>query len=154
MGDNLRALTPLLLLGLALVVWLEPVIPGAEGLVRTFGDKAVLRFAVGLLCLFTLILMVERRQMQMAFEQIVVMLRQSRGNGAGQAAGGAEGAVDPAEQEKMRRDALGILVAALESEDHEVRARAAENLERMTGQKFGEDASRWKKHLGGLSDSP
>jgi hypothetical protein len=53
------------------------------------------------------------------------------------------GAPDPA----MRRQALHVLIGALRSDDPNVRSTAVENLRRLTGQDFGEDANRWREWI-------
>lgn len=147
MGDRLRSLTPLVLLALCGLVWLEPILPGASAIRENLGETAVLRFVVGLLALFVLILMVERQHLQAVFEQILGKLQALQGG----LKSPAEGADLPSDA-SLKRDAVGILAAALRSDDASVRKNAAENLQRLTGQKFGEDADRWAAYAKDLSD--
>ena len=46
---------------------------------------------------------------------------------------------------RQDRQAVDILVRALESEDPTARAAALRNLERLTGQAFGEDTEAWRR---------
>lgn len=46
---------------------------------------------------------------------------------------------------RQDREAVDILVRALESEDPTARAAALRNLERLTGQAFGEDVDAWRR---------
>lgn len=139
MSELVRALTPLILLGLGALVWLEPWLPSG------FGQTAALRLVCGLLCLFMALSFIERRQLLSVFEQMLARLKQVQ----------QQGDSDPVEvpdAAQLQRDAIAILVEALGSADDRVRANAAQNLERMTGEKFGEDQSRWRKYLSELGN--
>lgn len=147
MNEKLRNLAPLALLALGLFVWFEPIIPGADRFTGQFGDTALLRFVTGLLCFFVILLIYERKQLHELLQRLVGTLQQARAQqagGAGAAAGAGGGGVDEA---AARRDAMSILIAALESDDPEVKAKAAHNLQQLTGRKFGEDAGRWRAYL-------
>lgn len=128
-----RTLTPLVLVGLCLLVWFEPWIPGAASL----DDKLVLRLVVGLLCLFALVQLVERQRLTDMLGQVIARLQRVR----------ASGGEEPRDPEEVATEAMAILVAALDAEDPEVRRSAVRNLERISGQKFGEDAARWRAYL-------
>ncbi|MCA8942729.1 MAG: hypothetical protein KDB80_09250 [Planctomycetes bacterium] len=140
MRELVRTFTPLVLLVLCALVWLEPILPGAEQWREAAGETALLRLICGFLCLFVAILAIERRQLQSVFEQMLARLQQLQRGGTG------ETAATP-DRKQLERDAAQILVAALDSDDARVRTNAVQNLERMTGQKFGEDVARWRKYL-------
>ncbi len=146
MGETLRNLTPLALLGLCALVWFESCIPGANSIEQNLGETAVLRFVVGLLCLFVLVLMAERQHLNTVFQQMLGRLQQLQsraGGGGGEAVPEASGP----DEAKLKNDAMAILVAALDADDPSVRQNAVTNLERLTGQKFGTDAARWRQYM-------
>lgn len=138
MGRWLQILTPLILLVLALLVWFEKLLPGAEGARRVLGETGLLRFAVGILCLYVLVLVVERQRMEAAFKGVLKAFRDFHQARAGEAA-------DP----KRAVEAARLLVAALDSEDEDIRQSSLEHLRRVTGQDFGMDRERWKRWLAG-----
>lgn len=136
MNSFLARATPLVLLALAVLAWFGELLPGHEQLVRTFGDDVVLRFVTGLLCIYMVLLVIERQRMERNFKQVLGAFRDFHGK-----AGGGE--VPAAAQ----REAVEILVGALRSEDPEVRRNAQTHLERLTGQKLGEDPEAWSGWL-------
>ncbi len=136
MGRWLQTLTPLILLVLALLVWFERLLPGAEGAREVLGETGVLRFAVGILCLYVLVLVVERQRMEVAFKGVLKAFREFHEGRAAEAAGG-----------KKALEAARLLVAALDSTDEAVKQNAVEHLKRLTGQDFGADRERWRQWL-------
>lgn len=145
MRELVRAFTPLVLLVLCALVWLEPILPGADRWREAVGETALLRLICGLLCLFVAVLVIERRQLQSVFEQMLARLQQVQ-------RGRTDEAVSTPDQRQLERDAAQILVAALDTDDARVRSNAVQNLERMTGQKFGDDQARWRKYLSELGE--
>ncbi|MHC5065661.1 MAG: hypothetical protein ACYTG5_16985 [Planctomycetota bacterium] len=146
MDSWLRRATPLVLLLLAGLAWFEDFLPGREYLAREFGDKFVLRFVLGLLCIYVLMLVLERQQMEQLFKQVLGQFKDfhSAQGAAGQPGGPATGGVA---DEKARSEAVQILVAALDSEDPKVRSGALENLQRLTGQQLGADKAAWRSWM-------
>lgn len=129
----LRIATPLILVSLALLVWFESLLRN-EDATPWLGETGVIRFAVGILCLYVLLVVVEQQRMGAAFKGVLLAFKRfndSRGGEGGQ----------------PRREAATLLVAALAAEDPQVRANAAEHLKRLTGQDFGEDRDRWQNWL-------
>jgi hypothetical protein len=51
-----RQLTPLVLVGLLLVTWLEPWVPGSAWVRANLGEQFLLRFVIGLVVLYILVL--------------------------------------------------------------------------------------------------
>lgn len=141
MAETLRNLTPLALLGLCLLVWLERCVPGSSAIADNLGETAVLRLVVGLLCLFVLILMVERQQIHSLLQQLMLRLQQAQAGAGDQAKPG---------DAKTKVEAMSILAAALEADDPKVRQSAVHNLERLSGEKFGADVARWRQYIEAL----
>lgn len=137
MDSFLRRATPLVLLSLALIVWFEKSLP--LGIVGEFlGDSGLLRFVVGLLCLYTLMLVIERQRMEQRFTQVLASFKDFYQQHAS-----PQDEVDTAKS----LEAVGILVAALDSAEPEVRKSAHANLKRLTGKDFGHDRQAWQKWL-------
>ena len=132
MRTLLRRSAPLLLLVLAGLVLFEEYLPGHETFQRYFGQDAVIRFAIGVLCLYVLLLVAARQQMEASFRELVEALRRFRQGGGGQP--------DP----KAQREALQLLVAALASGSDDVKRSSYEHLRRITGQDLGTDADAWR----------
>ena len=129
----LRIATPLILLALALLVWFEPLLRN-EQTTSFLGETGVLRFAVGVLALYALLLVIEQQRMGVAFREVLKAFQRFHdGRGAGGTA--------------PQGEAVGLLVGALASEDPAVRANARDHLKRLTGQDFGEDQARWQGWL-------
>ncbi|MEE2887325.1 MAG: hypothetical protein VX951_07820 [Planctomycetota bacterium] len=125
MDGIFRKLTPIVLILLGLSVWFEPqVIP----------DAGVLRFVVGVLCLYTALLVFERHRMELRFTQVLGSFKQFYSERAAGA-----GSVD----KDKGLEAVRILVAALDSPEAAVRETAEENLKRLTGKDFGSDSAAW-----------
>ena len=128
-----RIATPLILLSLALLVWFESLLRN-EDATPWLGDTGVMRFTLGILCLFVLLVVVEQQRLGTAFKEVLLAFKrfnESRGGEGGES----------------RREAATLLVEALAAEDPQIRANAADHLKRLTGQDFGEDRDRWQKWL-------
>ena len=129
MDRFLRKLTPIVLILLGLSVWFEP---------QLLPDTGIQRFVVGVLCLYTAMLVFERQRMELRFTQVLGSFKQfyaDRASGAG--------FVD----REKGREAVRILVAALDSEEEAVRETAIENLKRLTGKDLGSDSAAWRRML-------
>ena len=133
MDRFLRIATPLILLALALLVWFEPLLRN-ERTTSFLGETGVLRFAVGVLALYALLLVVEQQRMGAAFKEVLKALKRFSDS---RTAGGG----DP------QSEAVALLVGALTAPDAAVRANALEHLKRLTGRDFGEDPARWQSWL-------
>ena len=132
----IRKATPLVLLALAGLAWFGPYLPGHAAIVRNFGANGILQFVLGLACVFLAITVLEQRRVEALFKHVVDEFKkfhQGRDAGAGQ--------TDPV----TREQAVGILLAALESDDRTVRASAVENLIRISGQRLGDDPKAWRQ---------
>ena len=125
MDGFLRKLTPIVLVLLGLSVWIEP---------QVMPDAGVLRFVVGVLCLYTALLVFERQRMELRFTQVLGSFKQFYSE--------RSAAAGPVDKEKGL-EAVRILVAALDSPEPAVRETAEENLKRLTGKDFGSDSSAW-----------
>ena len=144
MDSTLQRATPIVLLVLAGLAWFGKFLPGYDGLTRSFGEAAVLRFVTGVLCLYMVMLVLERQRMERAFKDVLGAFRQFHAEraGGGGAAGGEVRTAEDAQEEALR-----LLVGSLSSPDAKVRGLAAGNLQRLTGQSFGEDAAAWTRWL-------
>ena len=137
MDQGLRRATPLVLLALAGLVWLERCLPFGDTLAQRLGSDGVLRVVVGLLAIYTALLVVERQRLDSKLTQLLGALKQVA----------ASRKADPTVPKDAEREALQILVGALDSPDAAVRSAAAQHLRRLTGQDLGEDARRWSEWL-------
>jgi len=149
MDTFLKRITPLVLLAMAVLVLFEHLLPGSEAIRRTVGTDGVQRFVVGVLCVYVMLLVVERQSLDAKFTRVLETFKQFYAARA-TASGGEEQADERMEQAK--RQALPILLAALESPDPEVRNTALENLRRLTGKDFGTEAGAWRQHLEALEE--
>ena len=138
MARNPRPTAALALLALAVLVWFEPWLPGRDALVQVVGRDGLMRIAVGVVCVFAALLVLERQRLSALLRELLAERRRAAAGGQG---------IDPA----AKRDAVRILVGALRSEDPEVRASAHENLVRICGEDRGLDPAAWQ---GLLDDAP
>jgi hypothetical protein len=130
-----RLVAPLVLLGLAGLVWFEPWLPWHAVVVREFGPNAMLRVVLGLVCVLAALTLLE-------LSRVETLLRSLLGELRGLAATRAEreGGV-----ERNRAEAVRILIAALSGSEAPVRRTALDNLRRLTGVDLGEDPERWRE---------
>jgi hypothetical protein len=135
MARTPRPTAALALLGLALLVWFEPWLPGRDALVGVLGRDGLLRIAVGVVSIYAALLVLERQRLSALLRELLAERRRAS------AAGRLD--VDP----KERLEAVRILVGALRSEDAEVRASAHENLVRICGQDRGLEPEAWQSFL-------
>jgi hypothetical protein len=138
MDGPLRRLTPWVLLTLAAVVWFEEVLP-LEGLRKAFGADGLIRFVLGIVCIYTMFLVIERQRMEKRFTDVLGQFKQFYEARASAQEGAAAG--------DKSMEAIRILVAALSAADPEVRSSAATNLKRLTGNDFGADPKAWQAWL-------
>ncbi|MHC4515744.1 MAG: HEAT repeat domain-containing protein [Planctomycetota bacterium] len=145
MDSFLKRITPLILLLMAGLAFFEHWLPGANRIAAMVGADGVLRFVIGVLCIYVMLLVLERQSLDARFTRVLETFKQFYAARAG-AAAGEEQADEKMEQAK--KQALPILLAALESDDPKVRETALENLRRLTGKDLGTDAAAWRQHLG------
>ena len=145
MDSFLKRITPLILLLMAGLAFFERWLPGADRIASMVGADGVLRFVVGVLCIYVMLLVLERQSLDARFTRVLETFKQFYAARAG-AAAGEEQADEKMEQ--ARKQALPILLAALESDDPKVRESALENLRRLTGKDLGTDAAAWRQQLG------
>ena len=138
MDGFLRRATPMVLLALAGLAWFGPLLPGYDALRQSFGEAAVLRFVTGLLCVYMVMLVAERHRMERNFKEVLAAFREFHSGSRSEAAG---------DQDAAQREAVEILVAALESPDEEVRTTSLRHLERLTGHSLGGDPEAWRSWL-------
>ncbi len=145
MDTFLKRVTPLVLLLMAGLVLFERWLPGAGSIAALVRSDGVLRFVVAVLCIYVMLLVVERQSIDARFTRVLETFKQFYAARAGAAAAGEERT-----DEKMaeaRKAALPILLAALESDDPKVRETALDNLRRLTGKDLGTQAAAWRQQL-------
>ena len=135
MDRFLRIATPLILVALALLVWFETFLRN-ENASPWLGETGVLRFAVGVLCLYVLLGWVEQQRTGAAFKEVLSAFKRFHEGRDGRG-------------EERQREAVALLVGALSAGEKGVRAKAVEHLKRLTGQDFGDDKGRWEEWLAG-----
>ncbi len=133
-----RQLTPLVLLGVLLVLVFEPWLPGASWLKSKLGEQVILRGCVVMLGLYVLLLWGESLRLQVMLGGVLQALRQFDRDSSG---GGRAGAV--AKNSKARLEAARLLIAAMGSGDAAIRATSRHNLQRLVGQDLGDDPAAW-----------
>ena len=138
MDSTLRRLTPILLVALALIVWFEDTLL-PTGMRDAFGDKGLLRFVVGLLCFYTMFLVVERQRMEVKFTQVLGQFKEFYEKRAAVKEGGLD--------TEKSLEAVSILVAALASAEADVVESSYANLKRLTGKDFGRDHKAWQAYV-------
>lgn len=139
MDGLLRRLTPLVLLCLAGMAWFGPWLLEAGGLDKSITPLGLTRFILGVICFYTMLLVLERQGMEARFAEL---LRQFKRFYDERAAGG-----DVADNTQKGLQAARILIAALRSPEGEVRSTALENLQRLTGKDFGRNTEAWEAWL-------
>lgn len=144
MDRFLKRITPVVLLLMALLVFFERVLPGSDAIARLVGSDGVVRFVVGVLCIYVMLLVIERQSLDARFTQVLQTFKDFYAARTGTAT--SEQQTDE-RIEQARKEALPILVAALESQDPKVRQTALDNLRRLTGKDLGMDPAAWRQHL-------
>lgn len=134
-----RQMTPLFLLAVVGVVLFEPWLPGLGWLRERFGDSVVVRLAVAALGFYVLLLWGESLRLHGMLTGVLQALRDfDRGQGRDPAAG---------RNPKARLEAARLLIAALASDDPEIRATSRHNLQRLAGKDLGADPAAWRSWL-------
>ena len=144
MDTFLKRITPLVLLLMAVLVFFEHLLPGGEAIREMVGSDGVLRFVVGVLCIYVMLLVVERQSLDAKLTRVLETFKQFYA-ARSTAAAGEEGTDERMEQAK--KQAVPILLAALDSPDPKVRNAALENLRRLTGKDLGTQAAAWRQQL-------
>lgn len=140
LGGLFRTLSPLVLLGVCVLVWFEPWLPGAEALSGRLGEDFLLRFCTGLLALYVLLLWGESIRLHTMLSGVLKALQdfgRARSGEAG-AQGGAQG---------KRLEAVRLLVAALASGEAQVRESSRQHLARLVGRDLGAEPAPWQEWL-------
>ena len=132
MDGFLKKATPAVLILLGLFSWFETFLLGKE--------VGLTRFVLGVLCIYTAMLVVERQRMEARFAEVLGTFKDFYTQ--------RKEAQKGADAEKGL-EAVGILIAALDSPDEGVRQSAEENLKRLTGKDFGRDVNAWSAWLAG-----
>ena len=127
---------PLFLVALALLIWIEPWLPGADWIARNLGPTAVLRFAVGFGFLYLALTILEQRRLGSLFRQVLEQFKRFHTQQNPKAAESA-----------ARLDAVAMLITALEGTDAEVAENAHRHLVRLTGADLGKDVAAWRSWL-------
>lgn len=139
-----RQLTPLLLLGVLVVVVAEPWLPGAAWVRERFGDQALLRACVAALLCYVLILWGETLRLHTLFTGVLQAFRQFRDS---QGAGGGGAQASAGRNLEAKREAARLLIAALRSDDASIRQSSRQNLARLAGEDLGDDPAAWQRWL-------
>jgi hypothetical protein len=134
-----RQLTPLVLFGVLLVVVLAPWLPGAAWLDHTFGQGFVTRVAVAVLAFYVLVLWGESIRLHTMLTGVLQAFRDFDGNRGKDPAAG--------KNPRARLEAAKLLIAALKSDDAEIRATSRHNLQRLVGKDLGPDPAAWTAWL-------
>ncbi|MCR9244064.1 MAG: hypothetical protein NXI31_03470 [bacterium] len=136
-----RQVTPLFLLLVIGIVVFEPWVPGGDWLRGTFGDDILVRGAVAAFGLYILLLWGETLRLNALLSSVLKAFKEHGAGGAGAAAASA------ARNPKARLEAAKLLIAALSSDDAEVRATSHHNLTRLAGKDLGKDPGPWREWL-------
>ncbi|MCA8949293.1 MAG: hypothetical protein KDE27_07310 [Planctomycetes bacterium] len=134
-----RQVTPLFLLLVVGAVVFEPWFPGGDWLRSNLGETIVLRGAVAMLGLYVLLLWGESLRLNAILGGV---LKAFRDHG-----GGEGGSVKAGRNPKARLEAAKLLIAALSSDDAEVRETSRHNLGRLAGRDLGADPGPWRDWL-------
>jgi hypothetical protein len=132
-----RQFTPLVLLGVLLVLVFETWLPGTAWVRQQFGEQALLRACIAVLACYVLILWGEALRLHGMLTGVLQAFRQFE-HGEVKAA---------AKNPKARLEAARLLIAALRSDDTSIRATSRHNLSRLVGQDLGDDPAAWQQWL-------
>ena len=133
-----RQITPLFLLGALGVAVFEPWLPGTEWLRGHLGENVVLRACVVAFGLYTLLLWGESLRLNALMTAVLKSLREHLGD---------EAKAGPVRNPRARLEAARLLIAALGSDDPEIRATSRHNLQRLAGQDLGPEPAPWHRWL-------
>lgn len=138
-----RMATPLFLLGVIAVIVFEPWVPGGDWLRDTLGETILLRACIAALGLYVLLLWGESLRLNAILSGVLKAFRE-HGDGKKEGGGGS-GARNP----RARLEAAKLLIAALKSDDAEIRETSRHNLGRLAGKDLGANPEPWQKWLAG-----
>ncbi len=142
-----RQITPLVLLGVLLVVVFEPWVPGGAWVRERFGEQALLRACVAALVCYVLILWGEALRLHTMLTNVLAAFRQFTDHTRAPPG-------DAAKNPKARLEAARLLIAALGSPDASIRATSRHNLTRLVGEDLGEDPEAWTAWLRRQEQAP
>lgn len=146
--DNwFRQVTPLFLLGLLVMVLVEPVIPFGDWLRYHLGEDIVLKVAVAFLILYVLLLWGEALRLQGLLTGLLEAFKSFDRDRAAEAGGGGAPKGRGANNPKARIEAAKLLIAAMRSDDPAIVETSHHNLVRLVGQDLGKDPDRWQEWL-------
>lgn len=137
-----RQLTPLLLLGVLVVVVAEPWLPGSAWVRERFGEQALLRVCVAALVCYVLILWGEALRLHTILTGVLQAFRQFRDS-----QGGGGSSANAGRNAEAKREAARLLIAALRSDDPSIRQSSRTNLARLAGEDLGDDPAAWQRWL-------
>jgi hypothetical protein len=101
MDSFLKRITPLILLLMAGLAFFEHWLPGANRIAAMVGADGVLRFVIGVLCIYVMLLVLERQSLDARFTRVLETFKQFYAARAG-AAAGEEQADEKMEQAKKQ----------------------------------------------------
>lgn len=130
-----RQLTPLLLLGVLLLLVFEPWLPLAW-LRSHLGADVVVRAAAVVLAFYVLLLWSETQRLGSVLTGVLQAFREFGGKG-----------VAAPKNPKTRLEAARVLIAALGSDDPSIRETSRHNLTKLAGKDLGSDPAAWHRWL-------
>lgn len=127
-------------LGIAAVVLVEPLMPWLANLLRSLGlpSDMLLRACVAVLAVQVLVLLASQQRLDHAFSGVLQSFQEFHRARKAEAEGGLQ---------ESKREAIGLLVAALESPDPAIRGSSHGHLVRLTGQDLGPAPGPWQEWL-------
>ena len=134
-----RQLTPLVLLAVVVAVVFEPWFSEVEWINSRLGKGVLLRGCVALLGCYVLLLWGESIRLNTILSGVLQAFRQFDARGGKDA--------PSARNPKTRLEAARLLIAALKSDNPEIRATSRHNLARLAGSDLGDDPAAWEKWL-------
>ena len=135
-----RQLTPVVLLGVLVLVVFEPWLPGLGWLRAWGGESVVLRICIAALGLYVLLLWGESLRLHTMLTGILQAFREFDTRSKDPAA-------SVARNPKARLEAARLLIAALGSDDPSIRETSRHNLTRLVGRDLGSDPVPWRQWL-------
>lgn len=129
-------------LAVAAFVLLEPLMPWLPGWLRSLGlpTDLVLRACVAVLALQVLALLASQQRLDQAFAGVLQSFQEFHRARKAEAEGGMQAS---------KREAIALLVAALDSPDPSIRTSSHGHLVRLTGQDLGPAPAAWQEWLRG-----
>ncbi|MHC5070287.1 MAG: hypothetical protein ACYTGO_07340, partial [Planctomycetota bacterium] len=76
MDSFLKRITPLILLLMAGLAFFEHWLPGANRIAAMVGADGVLRFVIGVLCIYVMLLVLERQSLDARFTRVLETFKQ------------------------------------------------------------------------------